>query len=174
MNETDKTKLTERLSRLTEGQLKHICGRLIDQLEADAPVGANENLEESTAEERELVEQVASFCQLSAADSPSGRAGVVQFLVAVAEASPELAPVIQDALAELDHPNETLDFGLSAFVAGTLVLAIAAAIIRPRVTIQEEEQSTEKTTEKKTTRVYEVQGVNDIIGVIRAALPFLT
>lgn len=173
MNETDKTILTERLSQLTKGQLKHIYGRLIDQLEAEAPVVAEEDLEERTAEERELLKQVASVCQLPPAEPTSGQGEAVQFLVAVVETSPEYAQLIQDALSELDHLTETLDFGVTAFVAGVLVLAIAAAIVRPRVVFEEEEQSTGKTIKKKKKIVAEVKGVSDIIGVIRAASPFL-
>lgn len=173
MNETDKTKLTQRLSELTDGQLKYIYGRLLDQLEAEAPVVVEEEQEERMAEERELLEQVALVCHLPLASSPSGQGETVQFLVAVAETFSEHAQVIQDALVELDYPTETLDFGATAFVAGVMVLAIAAAIVRPRVVIEEEEQRTGRNTKKKKKKVVEVKGVDDIIGVIRAALPFL-
>lgn len=173
MDKIDWGKLNERLNGLTESQLKHVFGRLIDHFESDAPPVTEADLEDRAEEERDLLAQAASLCGLPPSASPSGQGEAVQFLAAVAEASPECVQVITEALEDLDHPSETLDFGLSVFAAGVLVPAIAVAIMRPQIVIEEEEVVVGRIKKRKKKTVAKINGTKDIVGVLKAALPFL-
>ena len=98
--------------------------------------------------------------------------GAIQLLSIIIEKYPDYRSPIVDALDELNQSSVHLDFGLT-FALSVLIISIAAAVVRPRVTVEENTEKNEH--EEKTVRKtdIQVQGVDDIASVIKAVLPFI-
>jgi len=166
-NQTD---LANRIGSLNDAQLKHVCGRLLEELEVgEEPVLTEEDRKRKQEEDRELILEAARQTGVLPAPAAADHEVAVSFLVAVASASPEGRQAIEEALAELEGGSVKLDFGITAFAAAVLLPAIAAAIIRPKVAFT---SSHSGKTQKREFKL-DVRGVKDIGAVLKRVLPFL-
>ena len=166
-NET-KIELLQHLNRLDKAQMKYVYSRLLIQVETEEPVLTEEELEKRTKQAKFMIQEVANELEIQTEEN-----GVVQFLVVVAESSPEYAQMIQNILHELEQQSVKLDFGLTTFAVSALVVAIATAIIRPRIIMEKRVENTKTASKKETKIVLEARGVKEIAAVVQAALPFL-
>lgn len=162
--------LTTRIASLNEEQLKYVLRRVNLHLEADAePVVSEEDLLERQDSDRIFIEEVTTTLQVTEAKKLTEQEATAQFLILVVEQFPEYRKAVTEALDELNAENITLDFGLSAIALNALVLAVAAAIIRPRVTYSE--KSGEGTGEKHFE--FDIRGVKDISAMLKPLLSFI-
>lgn len=171
-NET-KIELLQHLNRLDKAQMKYVYSRLLIQVETEEPVLTEEELEKRTKQAKFMIQEVANELEIKPAEIQTEENGVVQFLVVVAESSPEYAQMIQNILHELEQQSVKLDFGLTTFAVSALVVAIATAIIRPRIIMEKRVENTKTASKKETKIVLEARGVKEIAAVVQAALPFL-
>jgi hypothetical protein len=164
MNES---RLEQRIQNLDPAQLRYVYGRLLVHLEAGAePTVDDDELAERNARDRALLEEVAS--DLGVAQDPIPTGGEAQPLIVIAQTLPEYQQILSEAIDEAIAQRTKLDFGLS-LALGTLVVAIAAAIVRPRVVVQQKKSG--KTSELNVK--VEFQGAKDLGGLIKSVLPFL-
>ena len=91
------------------------------------------------------------------------------FLLVLAKQNPKIKQTIIDSIAESNIENVSLSPTLDPFALKILVIAISAAIVRPRITYTEKKRGAFR---RKKVEV-EIQGVDDIVEVIKTTLPFL-
>jgi len=173
MDNATKIELLQRLNNLDEAQMKYVFSRLLLQVETEEPALTEEEMEERSNQAKSMLQEVANELEIKPAEIQTEESGAVQFLVVVAESSPKYTQMIQSILHELEQPSLKLDFGLTTFAVSALVVAIATAIIRPRIVMENREEKTKTTSKKETKIVLEAQGVKEIAEVVRATLPFL-
>jgi hypothetical protein len=167
---SNQQELANRLATLNDAQLKYVCGRLLEDLQAgEEPLLTEEDRKARQEEDRDLVREAARQTHAEPAPAANDREAAVGFLVAVADTSPEARQSIEAALAELDAGTVKMDFGIT-FAAAILLPAIAAAIIRPKV----EYSSSESGKSRKKEFKLDVRGVKDIGAVIKKVLPFVS
>lgn len=166
----DDSNLARQLSALNTQQLGFVAGKLLDHLTADAPIPDEDPDHDENAEsmlDAALVESAADQLVIA---QPAGEDGdLATMLAAAAVTSPDARTVIVDALARIDEPGVRL--GPVTFAVAALALAIAGAILRPKV-VSEAERNVKDGSEK-TRFVFEFQGIPNIAAVVKAALPFL-
>ena len=172
-NET-RTSLAQQLTGLDAMQLKNVCSNMLFKIEViEKNIQDDYDIDEMINQEKSILLEIADELKLEPPQAKRERDAVIQLLIVVADGCSEYRQALQNALSELDEQQEALDGGLTVFIMSTLAVAIATAIIRPRVVIELADKTTGGTVEKKTKIVIEARGVKDIAEVVRAALPFL-
>ncbi len=173
-NET-RTSLVQQLTGLDAMQLKNVCSNMLFKIEVIEKNIQDDDydMDERINQKKSILLEIADELKLEPAQAKSERDAVIQLLIVVADGCQEYRQALQNALSELDEQQEALDGGLTVFVVSTLAVAIATAIIRPRIVIESSERATGTTIERKTKFAVDARGVKDIAEVVRAALPFL-
>jgi hypothetical protein len=169
----DTMQLVNSIASLDENQLGFIFRRLMLELNSDEePILTDEDIKHRQEQDSTLLEQVAANLYITPDSPVPERSAAIQLLAIIIEKYPDYRSSIVDALDELNQSSVHLDFGLT-FALSVLIIAIAAAIVRPRVTVEEktEKNEHEEKTERRTD--IQVQGVDDIASVIKAVLPFI-
>jgi hypothetical protein len=165
--------LVNRIESLNENQLGFVFRRLMLELNSDEePILAEEDIKHRQEQDSKLLEQVAANLHMTPESPAPERSAAIQLLSIIIEKYPDYRSPIVDALDELNQSSVHLDFGLT-FALSVLIISIAAAVVRPRVTVEENIEKNEH--EEKTVRKtdIQVQGVDDIASVIKAVLPFI-
>lgn len=169
----DTMQLVNRITSLDENQLGFVFRRLMLELSSDEePILNEEDIKHRQEQDSALLEQVAANLYITP-DSPiSERSAAIQLLTLIIEKYPDYRSSIVGALDELNQSSVHLDFGLT-FALSVLIIAIAAAVVRPRVTVEENTVKNEHEEKIERKVDVQVQGVDDIASVIKAVLPFI-
>lgn len=168
-----------RLAELDEGQAAEVLRALLARIEDRPPAVTEDELAAHREEDEAFLATLTGQVGIDrpADGIPVGDDPARTLLLAIYDSVPDIRPAIDGALNTAALTDETLDFGLTALVA-VLVVAVAAAIMRPRVTVATQKDGTKKKknkkkkNQKKTTTV-EIRGIQDIGNVLQAILPFL-
>lgn len=167
MSITDDT-ITASIAMLEEHQLVLVLRQLLLEVDPEPAVTEDELAQRKTADET-LLRDIAAALHVESAQEADLRA----VLVTMADQVPELHPAMAAAIAAAGREDMTLDAGL-AFELGVIVVALAGAILRPRVTLNRREQSDEHDrTEVEETLTAEIRGIKDLAELLKALIPFL-
>lgn len=164
-----------RLAELDEGQAAEVLRALLARIEDRPPAATEDELATQREEDEAFLATLTNQVGIHRPTDgiPAGDDPARTLLLAIYDSVPDIRPAIDDALNTAALTDETLDFGLTALVA-VLVVAVGAAIMRPRVTVATQKDGTKKKKKKKkTTTTVEIRGVQDIGKVLQAILPFL-
>jgi hypothetical protein len=157
---------------LSDAELKQILGRVMLEMNRDAaPLIDEDELQQRTADERELIKEAANKLALSDSEplAAANTATAKRFLVEVSMMSPENARIVREAISEAKSAAPKLDLGVGFFALNVLVIAIAGAVLRPSINYESE---IGKDGSGKRKFSLKLQGVKNIENVIKTVLPF--
>jgi hypothetical protein len=161
-----------RIQAMNDAQLKQLLGRLMLDLNPEnEPVLDEADLQQRMSEGRKLLEGAVRQLNVNVRtdDMVADMVSAKQFLLAVAAVSSQHAAMIEAGLNEVEASGPKLDFGVSAFALNMLVMAIAGAVLRPRLKWTSEAGPNGVRKEFS----FVIEGVDEIEKVIKAVFPFL-
>lgn len=165
-----------RLAALPEAQAAEVLRVLFAQVDPQEPVTDEDDIADRADVDREYLLRLVEVVGSGPAEE-SGEGTARSVLLALYDNIDDLRPVISNALDAAALSRDTLDFGVTA-LAAFVIIGVCAAIMRPRVKIEETSKVTEnhdgsKTTEKRKVFEAEIRGVRNPQDLLRAILPFL-
>lgn len=178
-----KDQTIEKLKQLEGEALKNVLSRFWTTLEQEPELLLEEEqIREKIEKDRELLRAAATELRvdLSGPSSADDAKMARDLLVTIYQNLPEHRPALDKALSETADDQVKLDFGLSPIILNLLALAIAGAILRPKISYEGTDKSDETAgKEKRSTheksRKFEFtflgnEGLGSIITAIKALL----
>jgi hypothetical protein len=160
--------IASRIAMLEDHQVVLALQQLLLEVDPE-PAVMEDELEQRAVADETLLREIAAALHVEGTQEADPRI----VLVTVADEVPDLQPAMAAAITAASRDNTTLDAGMTLAV-GLIVVALAGAILRPRVTRNSRELRDENgRTEVEKTLTAEVRGIDDPTTLLKALIPFL-
>lgn len=156
-----------RLEQLTEEQAAIALQNLFTDIDVGTPLITEEAIRQRGDEDRAYIRDIMQASGMT--PDASGTRSHTALLQVIYDAVPDMRPAIDAAVDDVLTDESSTLVVESAFLIGTLAVAVAAAIMRPRLEVVK--KTSDRSTETKV--VFEAKGIKDLGGILKALSSFL-